>query len=66
MATKRINHWSTITTPIRVKAIRDARGWGQSELAEAVGAKLRAVQYWEAGKFVPIRPFQMLLERLEK
>ena len=55
-------------TPERIKALRQSLGLTQSQFAEALGIKLRAVTYWEAGApdRKPAGPALILLHMLER
>ena len=49
----------------RIRALRDARGWSQSQLAMRVGAAQKAVVYqWETRKRVPSPVFWSRIERI--
>jgi DNA-binding transcriptional regulator YiaG len=49
----------------RVKRRRAELGLTQTEFAERLGVKLRAVQYWEAGTKTPSPPVLKLLDLLK-
>jgi ParB family chromosome partitioning protein len=40
-------------TPEQIKALRDARGWTQSDLADELNAANNTVSYWETGRNTP-------------
>jgi transcriptional regulator with XRE-family HTH domain len=48
----RNGHLDLAALPIekRVKALRDALGWTQKELAAEIGINVRSVKRWEAGQ----------------
>ena len=47
-------------TPADLRAVRQARGETQTELAAALGVDMRTIQRWEAGK----SPIPVAVERL--
>lgn len=53
-------------TPERIQAIREGNFLTQQELANAVGVRLRAVQYWLAGDRAPRGPAAKILLQLEQ
>ena len=53
------SYWSTL-----IVAIRQARSWSQSELADEVDSSQETVSRWERGTVLPSRQKQQLIERL--
>jgi transcriptional regulator with XRE-family HTH domain len=49
-----------------IRAFRDSQEWTQQELADRVGASLKAVWNWEAGRFEPAGPARMMLDVLAR
>lgn len=47
-----------------IKAIRQAKGWTQRELAAHMGVNPLTVSAWETGRQVPTGSAQVLLRRL--
>jgi putative transcriptional regulator len=50
----------------RVKELRDARGWTQQELAEAVGVSRQSINSIERERYVPSLPLALLFARAFK
>jgi DNA-binding transcriptional regulator YiaG len=48
-------------TPAHVKAVRNAVGWTQKELAAQLGVSVTSVSYWEQGRRRMIRPVWSLM-----
>jgi hypothetical protein len=56
------NPWPDILVKLRAKLGNIDR----AAAAKLIGASERAWFYWEAGKHVPARPYQRLIEQLKK
>ena len=56
------NHWS----PARIRALRDALGWSQNDLAQYLGVGQVSVWRWEKGKANLARSNRTTLARLEE
>lgn len=52
--------------PERLKALRQAKGWTQEELAGRLGVALRTLQRWEAGTHQPGAMGLKFLQDLEE
>jgi DNA-binding transcriptional regulator YiaG len=52
-------------TPADIITIRKALGLTQTELGEALGVTMRAVQHYELGTRKIPKPIQLLLERIQ-
>lgn len=52
--------------PDRLKALRQAKGWTQEEVAGRLGVALRTLQRWEAGTHKPSMPAMRALQDLEE
>jgi putative transcriptional regulator len=47
----------------RVKEFRDARGWTQQQLADAVGVSRQSINSIERNRYVPSLPLALLFAR---
>lgn len=50
----------------RVRELRDARGWTQQELADAVGVSRQSINSIENGRYVPSLPLALTFARVFK
>jgi putative transcriptional regulator len=48
----------------RVRELRDARGWTQQELADAVGVSRQSINSIENGRYVPSLPLALTFARV--
>jgi len=48
----------------RVKELRDARGWTQQELADAVGVSRQSINSIERNRYVPSLPLALTFARV--
>jgi putative transcriptional regulator len=48
----------------RVKELRDARGWTQEQLAEAVGVSRQSINSIERDRYVPSLPLALTFARV--
>ncbi|MBU9739341.1 helix-turn-helix transcriptional regulator [Diplocloster agilis] len=49
-----------------IRKAREGKGMSQTALAEAAGVSRRSIQYWEAGRDMPVDTFATLLQVLGK
>jgi len=55
------------TWPDRCRAIREAHGWTQAELAQHLNCSASAVAKWESGaNETPLVVYQVMLQALER
>ena len=48
----------------RVKALREARGWTQQDLADAVGVSRQSINSIERDRYVPSLPLALMFARV--
>lgn len=56
----------TPTVRNRVRELRDARGWTQQELADAVGVSRQSINSIENDRYVPSLPLALTFARVFK